>query len=65
MSLGWSGSGVGLRAMIPGSVQLVGRNCQGAGPGVRSHPHEPGWRFGSCQHTTFWEVAGMVRAEGL
>lgn len=60
MSLGWSGSGVGLKVMIPGSVQLVGRNYQGAGPGVRSlhHPRSQAGDVGvvstqgsgSCRH---------------
>lgn len=57
---------MGLRAMIPGSVQLVGRNCQGPGPGVRSLI-SPGARL------EIWElpahrvlkVSGMMRAEGL
>lgn len=66
MRLGWSGNGVGLRAMILGSVQLVGSNRQGPGPGVRSlitlGARLEMWELPA--HRVL-EVAGIMRAEGL
>lgn len=57
---------MGLRAMIPGSVQLVGEELPGGRAWVRSLI-TPGARLEIWEllaHRVL-EVAGMVRAEGL